>query len=161
MNWEIILKTNKFMFIDNKIYYYRVNRKGSIMATKSSELLNNMNLFYNLKSLIYKNNDDKKHFDAALNFFIMNRFKRLAWEHKSAFKKSYYEFKKQYFNDKNIEVFHPNTIRKYINSYLFYFILKYDINIMPLSFCFMCYYKIMKFLGLDRKQIVPDLLNKN
>lgn len=72
--WEIILKTNKFMFIDNKIYYYRVNRKGSIMATKNSEFLNNMNLFYNLKLLVYKNDDYKKYFDSVLNFFIMNRF---------------------------------------------------------------------------------------
>lgn len=154
--WEIILRTNKFMFIDNKIYYYRINRKGSIMATKSSEFLNNMNLFYNLKLLIYKNNDYKKHFDSVLNFFIMNRFKRLAWENKSAFKKSYYEFKKQYLSDTNIEVFHPNTLRKYIKSYLFYFVLKYNLNIMPLSFCFICYDKIIKILGLDRKEIAPD-----
>ena len=144
------------MFIDNKIYYYRVNRKGSIMATKNSEFLNNMNLFYNLKLLIYKNNDYKKYFDSVLNFFIMNRFKRLSWENKSAFKKSYCEFKKQYLNDTKIEVFHPNTLRKYIKSYLFYFVLKYNLNIMPLSFCFICYDKIIKILGLNRKEIAPD-----
>ena len=142
--WEIILRTNKFMFIDNKIYYYRINRKGSIMATKSSEFFNNINLFYALKELIYKNDDDRKYFDAVLNFFMMNRILSFAWENSNNFKKSYPDFKKQCL--KRIEVYHSKSLRKFIKSYLLLFIFKFDICIMPLSFCYACLNKIKKII---------------
>jgi glycosyltransferase involved in cell wall biosynthesis len=145
--WEIILKTNKFMFINNKIYYYRINRKGSIMATQNSESFNNMNLFYALKDLIYKNENNKKDFDSVLNFFIMNRFLDFAWRNSANFNIVYPKFKKQYLNDKKIEFYYPNTLRNFIKAKMFKYILKFNINIVTISFFITCYKKIKRILN--------------
>ena len=140
--WEIILKTNRFMFIDDKIYYYRVNRKGSIMTNQNSELLNNINLFYALKDLIYKDDNNKKYFDSVLNFFIMNRVLDFAWRNSKDFYNLYPKFKKQYLNDKKIEFRYLKTLKIFIKVKLFQYILKHDINIIHVSFFITCYKKI-------------------
>ena len=144
--WECILKTNKFMFIDNKIYYYRVNRSGSIIADKNSETLNNMNVCLSLKQLILGNDNYKKYFDSVLNLFIMNRFIYSAWENPSSFNKLYPEFKKKYFNDTKIEFYHLNTVRSFIKAKLFHYIVKFNINIIPISYCYTFFRKTKETL---------------
>jgi len=141
--WEIILKTNKFMFINNKIYYYRVNRKGSIMTNQHSEFLNNMNLFYALKDLIYNDDNNKKYFDSVLDFFIMNRFLDFAWRNSKFFNSLYTKFKEQYLNDKKIEFYYPNTLKNFIKVKIFQYVLRFNINIVTISF-FITYYKKTK-----------------
>ncbi len=140
--WECILKTNKFMFIDNKIYYYRVNRKGSILADKDNETLNNMNLCRFLKQLIYENDNYKRDFDKVLNLFIMNRFLYSAWESPNSFKKLYPVFKKQYFNSEEVEFYHLNTLRSSVKAKLLGYILKFNINIILMSYCYTVFRKI-------------------
>ena len=144
--WEIILKTNKFMFINNKIYYYRVNRKDSIMANQHSEFLNNMNLFYALKDLIYNDDNNKKYFDSVLNFFIMNRFLDFAWRNSKFFNSLYTKFKEQYLNDKKIEFYYPNTLKNFIKVKIFQYVLRFNINIVTISFFITCYKKTKKIL---------------
>ena len=144
--WECILKTNKFMFVDNKIYYYRINRKGSILSDKNGEMLSNMNLCYLLKQLVYENDDYKKYFDAVLNLFIMNRFVYSAWENPKLFRKIYSEFKKQYFNDTKFEIYHLHTFRSFLKAKLFYYILKFNIDIISISYCYTFFRKTKEIL---------------
>ena len=144
--WECILKTNKFMFIDNKIYYYRINREGSIIADKNSATLTNMNMCRVLKQLICENDNYKKYFDAVLNLFIMNRFVYSSWEDPNSFKKLYPEFKKQYFNNSKIEFYHLNTIRSFIKAKIFCYILKFNINIIFVSYCYTFFRKTKEIL---------------
>ena len=147
--WEIILKTKKFMFVDDKIYYYRVNRKGSLMANKSGEFINHMKLFYELKKLIYSDYNYKKYFDSVLNFFIMNRVLDFAWENSKDFNNLYPKFQKQYLNNKKIEFYYLKTLKNFIKVKIFQYILKHNINIITISFFIVCYRKIKTMFKIN------------
>ena len=144
--WECILKTNKFMFIDNKIYYYRTNRKGSVLTDNNRGIVNDMNMCYLLKQMICENDDYKKYFDSVLNLFAMNRFIYSAWENPNSFKKLYSEFKKQFFSGDKIEFYHLNTFVSVLKAKLFSCILKFNINIILLSRCYTFFRKSRNIL---------------
>ncbi len=116
------------------------------MATQNSEIFNNMNLFYALKGLIYKDENNKKNFDSVLNFFIMNRLLDFAWRNSKIFNSLYPKFKEQYLNDKKIEFYSPNGLRNFIKVKLFKYIFRFNVNIITISFFVTCYKKIKRIL---------------
>ena len=131
--WEVILKTNKFMFINNKIYFYRTSRAGSIMTTASKELPNNMDLFCALKELVYEDESTKKFFDPVLNFFIMNRLLNYAWKYPNIFKSVYENFKNRYLNKKSTVFAHTNTLKSFLKAKMFCFAYKSSFRLTLVS----------------------------
>ena len=153
--WEIVLKTNKFMFIDDKIYFYRVNRKGSIMATTNTEFSNNMNLFYALKELMDKDANNKKYFDPVLNFFLMNRLFNYAWKYPDIFQSVYPKFKEKCLDNKNTRFAHTNTIKSFCKSKVFSFAFKSAFRVIYVSLIYRFEFKkIVHFIRVKQKQSI-------
>ncbi len=149
--WEVVLKTNKLMFIDNKIYFYRIHRKGSFMSNKQKEILYSVKLFHALKELICQDDNNKKYFDPVLNFFIMNRFLDYACKYSEEFKQVYPEFKNRYFGDNNTVFYHTKTLKSFFKSKMFSFAFKSSFRVMLVSLFYRFEFK--KLLNFVRAQI--------
>lgn len=134
--WEVMLKTNKFMFIDNKIYFYRIKREGSIMSMVVNDIPNNMNLFYALKKLVYEDENNKKVFEPVLNSFIMNRFLNFAWKYLDVFEPIYIKFKNQYLSDNNVSFYYEKNLKSFFKAKIFQFAYKSYSRLILASLCY-------------------------
>lgn len=141
--WEIVLKTDKFMFIRPKLYYYRTNRENSILSTKKNEFMYNVNLFYNLKKLISQNNEIYKIFKPVLNSFIMKRLFVFSGKVSDEFTQNFDKIKKDLFEGKKTEFYHINTLKSRLTCFLFYIFFKFDMNFVYLS---KFYIKVKNFM---------------
>ena len=135
--WEVLLNTNKFMFIEEKLYYYRISRNNSFIdqntKTDKIELQNTINLALEIKKIIIKDFDTYKHFKPVLNSFIMNRIFPLSGKYPEHFAKTFPDFKKEFFDDKKIKFYHINTVKSFAKTLLFCFLFKFNINFLFLS----------------------------
>jgi len=141
--WEIVLKTDKFMFIRPKLYYYRTNRENSILSTKKDEFVYNVNLFHNLKKLVSQNNDIYEIFNPVLNSFIMRRLFVFLGKIPGDFTKNFDKIKEELFEGKNTKFYHINTLKSILTCFLFYMSFKFNINFVCLS---KFYIRIQKFM---------------
>ncbi|EOU1682982.1 glycosyltransferase [Clostridium perfringens] len=81
---------NNFYYLDKPIYYYRVNREGSIMNSKSvKSLLDTSRIIIDLKEFFENNNIDNEIFT-----LIMDRLSRTYFTVLSLYSKGNYEEKK-------------------------------------------------------------------
>ncbi len=134
--WEVLINTDKFMFIKDKLYYYRESRNSSFIDenTKNTiELQNTINLAMEIKKIIIKQLDTYKYFKPVLNSFIMNRLFPLSGKYPEYFVKVFPDFKKEFFDDKKIKFYHINTIVSFAKFSLFNFLFKFNINFLFLS----------------------------
>ncbi|MBR3654607.1 MAG: glycosyltransferase family 2 protein [Elusimicrobia bacterium] len=134
--WEVLINTNKFMFIKDKLYYYRTSINNSFIDKNTKckiELQNTINLATEIKKVLVKNFDTYKNFKPVLNSFIMNRLFPLSGKYPNEFKKSYPDFKKDFFENEKIEFYHINTVESFAKIFLFKLLFKFNINIMFLS----------------------------
>lgn len=133
--WEVLLNTNKFMFIDKKLYYYRTNVKNSFIYNlkEESTFYATMNLALKIKELILSKRHLYEHFKPVLNSFIMNRFLSSAGKISKCFLKEYPDFKKIFFDDEKIKFYSLNTFKSRLKVFLFYLTVKFNVSFVFIS----------------------------
>lgn len=118
------------MLTDEKIYYYRIHRKGSILFQKTQDLYDTINLFYQLKNLILKSNNSEDYIP-VLNSYIVKRFVYLLIKSKLTYRENVEIFKsirKNVFY-KNMKFYYiNNNILPKIKFFLYYNCLNYNIG---------------------------------
>ncbi len=128
--WEVIFKTDSYMLINDKLYYYRINRKGSILFEKNKDLYDTIDLFIQLKSLILKKNNTDIYIP-VLNSYITNRFAFLFFKSKASYKQDRDLFRtvRRHIFYKNMKFYYAdNNMFLKCKFFLYYVCLKYNIN---------------------------------
>ena len=126
-SYEAIIKSSSFAFVKNKIYYYRVARIGSNVATNT---INDRIVFY---KQIRKLNDFEKfrNYIPESYTFIFNDMAIILEHDKLSFKeltKIYFDFRKEFYN-KNIKLRYKYiNFRNKIRLFVFDFCLKHNLN---------------------------------
>ncbi len=126
--WETVIFSDNFIFIDKTIYYYRVNRTGSLTTTDYAEayieglreikkILMNKNLYARYK---------QPFFLFAMSG-IANSFESSKLPYKQL-KDIFIKLKSEFLNDKDIQFHKGKSFLLSARLYLLYFCLKYNIN---------------------------------
>ena len=131
--WEIIIKSTSFIFLEDALYYHRVNRKNSIMSSSDLELVDyNFYLFSNLQ-LMLKQTDYYNKYNASLNTYmyiwLINFFEKRKLNYKKG-KDVFVRFRTLFY-DKRYELNYENInyIAK-IKLFILKVHLKFNINYM-------------------------------
>ena len=137
--FSIFLNTNKIKFIDNKIYYYRINRENSIIQTVNKSFSYFL-LFNKLKELLIRNNKYNQYKQIYYQYISILTASKLETLNLSIPKLTvyFYKFKNLYYNKEFIDNFsikNINILLK-IRYILFYLCLKFNINYILIGrFC--------------------------
>ncbi|WP_413852583.1 glycosyltransferase family 2 protein [Candidatus Ruminimicrobium bovinum] len=127
----ILLKTKKIKFIDDKIYYYRINRENSLIQKINKEF-NCFHLFEKLKErLVFENNYDeyKRLYYQYISILTASKLEVLNLK-LSELNIYFNKFKDTYYNKdfkKNCSTKNLKTMLK-IRLLLFCFCLRFNIN---------------------------------
>lgn len=143
--WEAVIFSDNFMFIDKTIYYYRVNRTGSLTTTdyagayieglrEIKKFLINENLYTQYK---------QPFFLFAMSG-IANSFESSALPYKQL-KDVFTKLKYEFLNDKDMKFYKGQNFLLSARMYLLYFCLKYNINYVRIIKIFK-FFRFGKFL---------------
>ncbi len=134
--WEVLLNTDKFMFIEDKLYYYRTNREASFISKNTineMEVKNTVKLAMEIKKVISSKKQTYEYFKPVLNSFIMKRFFIFAGKYPVEFKQNFDIIKKDLFEGKKTRFYHINTLKSFLSCCLFYICILFDIKFIYLS----------------------------
>jgi len=137
--FETIIKTDKFKFIDNKVYIYRINRINS-STTEIDKQFTYFLLFEKLKEMLVESNKYEQYKTIYYQYISILTASKLEFLKLPLSKLiSYYnEFKKLYYNKDFIDNFSIKKINIMlkIRQILFYLCLKFNINYVVVGkFC--------------------------
>ncbi len=128
--YEIILVSNKVKFINESIYFYRQDRKSSIMSNKTGRFYSCIELLYDIKNLLIQ----KQVFETYEQQFYSYGFLLLAAELEvinlpdETIKQAIMSLKKNLFVKNSIKIKTYDKFPYKIRLFIFYFCFKHNIN---------------------------------
>jgi glycosyltransferase involved in cell wall biosynthesis len=137
--FETIIKTNKFKFLDDKKYIYRINRKNSSTSEIDKQFTYFL-LFEKLKEMLVESNKYEQYKTVYYQYISILTASKLEFLELPLSKLTTYynEFKKLYYNKDFIDNFSIKKINIMlkIRQVLFYLCLKFNINYIVVGkFC--------------------------
>ena len=150
--WETIANAKKFLFINESIYYYRFNRKGSFVYTHKKNFIRyNSALFENLKkSLIYNKIYEtyKKEFFSYISIRTLD-FMEISSLSYSKLNVIFYRFREKFYT-KDYVIFYGNlNLKSKIKLFSFHFCLRHNIN-------YVLFVKIYRFYKLLKSPFIEN-----
>jgi len=141
--WEVVLASDNFRFIDEAIYYYRLNRNHSLTTSdyagayiaglreiKKNLTGRNLYRFYKQPFFLFA-------MSGIINSFGNSQLPYIQ------LKDVFYKLKNEFLNDKDIKFYKQKNLHASARLYLLYFCLKYNINYVRII-------KICKFFRLGK-----------
>ena len=129
--FEILIKTTKIKFIDNKIYFYRVNRQNSSMFEINKDFTYFL-LFEKLKEMLRESDKYEIYKVVYYQYISIATASKLEVLNLDLLKLKcyFYKFKQLYYNKEFIDNFSVKnlTVAHKIRISLFYLCLKFNIN---------------------------------
>jgi hypothetical protein len=128
--YEIILVSDKIKFIRDCLYFYRINRKNSIMNNKADRIYSCVNLLYDIKNLLQQ----KQLFDIYEQPFYSYGFLLLAAKFEvielpyEKTKQILASLKKDLFTKKHIKIKTFDKFHHKIRLSIFNFCFNHNIN---------------------------------
>jgi len=141
--WEVVLASDNFRFIDETIYYYRLNRSNSLTTSDyAGSYIDGLREIK--KNLVGKNlyRFYKQPFFLFAMAGIINSFGNSKLSYRQL-KDIFYKLKYEFLNDNNIKFYKQKNLHASVRMYLLYFCLKYNINYVRII-------KILKSLLLGK-----------
>ncbi len=126
--WEAVLASDSFRFIDETIYYYRLNRNNSLTRSDYAGVYID-GLREIKKHLAGKNlyRFYKQPFFLFAMAGIINSFGNSKLPYRQL-KDTFYKLKIEFLNDKDIKFYKQKNLHASARMYLLFFCLKYNIN---------------------------------
>jgi len=141
--WEVVLASDNFRFIDETIYYYRLNRNNSL--TTSDYAAAYIEGLREIKKILVGKNlyrFYKQPFFLFAMSGIINSFGNSKLPYRQL-KDTFYKLKYEFLNDTDIKFYKQKNLHASARMYLLYFCLKYNINYIGII-------KIFKSLRLGK-----------
>ena len=137
--FETLIKTTKIKFIDDEIYFYRINRENSSMHEMNKDFTM-FDAFSELKTMLIENNKYEQYKKIYYQYISVATAAKLENLNLplSKLKQYYNKFKNLYYNDEFINNFSINklSIMLKIRMILFYLCLKFNISYVVVGkFC--------------------------
>jgi glycosyltransferase involved in cell wall biosynthesis len=141
--WQAVIFSDNFMFVDKNIYYYRVNRTGSLTTTDYTGAY--IEGLREIKNFLI-NENLYTHYKQPFFLFAMsgiaNSFESSKLPYKQL-KDIFIKLKYEFLNDRDMKFYKGQSFLLSARMYLLYFCLKYNINYVRII-------KIFKFLRFGK-----------
>jgi hypothetical protein len=145
--WQAVIFSDNFMFVDKNIYYYRVNRTGSLTTTDYAESY--IEGLREIKNFLI-NENLYAHYKQPFFLFAMsgiaNSFESSKLPYKQL-KDIFIKLKYEFLNDRDMKFYKGQSFLLSARMYLLYFCLKYNINYVRIIKIF----KVFRFGKLLKK----------
>lgn len=126
--WQAVIFSDNFMFVDKNIYYYRVNRTGSLTTTDYAGAY--IEGLREIKNFLI-NENLYAHYKQPFFLFAMsgiaNSFENSKLPYKQL-KDFFIKLKSEFLNDKDLQFHKGQCFLLSARLFLLYFCLKYNIN---------------------------------